>query len=362
MNISRKKRSEGIALIIVMIVILSLGILAGGFAYSMKVEMRLARNTSFEPELEWLGRSGVELARYVLSQSLLLPAEPWDSLNQKWAGGPAGTNDALAEISLLNNELAGGKFSVRITDLEGKFNINLINDGSTIILERALDLAGADPAEFPTIIDSFLDWRDPDDDPHLSGTESAGYLTQPNPGFSPHVAKNGPIDNINELLMIRGITQELFWGNIQSRYSSSLLPISSLSLNPPTGSSGAGLVDLFTPLSVGRININTASAEVLQILPGIDEGLAQGIITTRSGLDGVDGTDDDTPFANPAELINVPGMSRELVNQIQRFLSIRSFTFEVHVDAELNQYRRGFVAVLRRNNLRDIHVLHFYGK
>src|ERR1035438_10780625 len=57
-------RSEGgIALIIVMISIMVLTILAAGFAYSMKVETKLARNANSEAELEWLGRSGVEYAR-----------------------------------------------------------------------------------------------------------------------------------------------------------------------------------------------------------------------------------------------------------------------------------------------------------
>ena len=55
------------------------------------------------------------------------------------------------------------------------------------------------------------------------------------------------------------------------------------------------------------ININTASAQVLQLIPGIDPSLAQGIISTRAGLDGMDGTEDDMPFRTPGELINVPG-------------------------------------------------------
>src|SRR5207247_10194575 len=96
---------KGIALVSVMIVIVVPGILAGGFAYCMKDETRLAQSGSFEIELEWLGRSGVELGRYILSQSVNLPNEPWDSLSQKWAGGPKGTNEVLDAVSLDNNEL-----------------------------------------------------------------------------------------------------------------------------------------------------------------------------------------------------------------------------------------------------------------
>ena len=35
-------------------------------------------------------------------------------------------------------------------------------------------MAGADPAEISTISDSFLDWVDIDENPHLSGTRKPG--------------------------------------------------------------------------------------------------------------------------------------------------------------------------------------------
>ena len=67
----------------------------------MKVETRLAQNANSEQQMLWLGRSGVELARYVLSQHP--PNEPFDSLNQRWAGGPG----SLAESNgVLSSHLA----------------------------------------------------------------------------------------------------------------------------------------------------------------------------------------------------------------------------------------------------------------
>ncbi|MBO4797117.1 MAG: hypothetical protein J5553_07035, partial [Verrucomicrobia bacterium] len=67
----RSTRSQsGIALIIVLIVIVTLAVMASGFAWFMKVEMKLATNHLSDSELEWLGRSGVELARYVVGQPL----------------------------------------------------------------------------------------------------------------------------------------------------------------------------------------------------------------------------------------------------------------------------------------------------
>ena len=59
------KRKAGIALVIVLIIIASLVVIATGFAFSMGVEARLVRNTRYNPDLDWLGRSGVELARFI---------------------------------------------------------------------------------------------------------------------------------------------------------------------------------------------------------------------------------------------------------------------------------------------------------
>ena len=50
-----------------------------------------------------------------------------------------------------------------------------------------------------------------------------------------------------------------------------------------------GLVDLFTPLSGRLVNINTASVDALQVLPQIDENVAQAIRMARAGPDGVEG-------------------------------------------------------------------------
>jgi hypothetical protein len=130
-----------------------------------------------------------------------------------------------------------------------------------------------------------------------------------------------------------------------------------------TGAGSAGLADLFTPISTGMININTASAQVLQLLPGLDPSLAQAIVTTRAGLDGMEQTEDDVCFRTPGELINVPGMPPEVIQMGAGMFVTRSMTFEVIVDARIGQYRRQYVGVLRRNPaMRDVQTVLFHGR
>ena len=122
------------------------------------------------------------------------------------------------------------------------------------------------------------------------------------------------------------------------------------------------LVDLFTPISLGYININTANEEVLQLvpLPGDPAVTAASIVNMRVGLDGLDGTEDDEPFENVQQLQQVPGFSREAAANAARFMSVRSSTFEVRVTAEVRKQQRTLVAVLQRKDPKDIKILYTY--
>jgi type II secretory pathway component PulK len=354
---------SGIALIIVMISITVLSILAAGFAYSMKVETKLAQNSNSEQELYWLGRSGVEYARYILAAQMAISAEPYDSLNQIWAGGPGGvasTNSVLADIQMSDVPLGNGKFSIKIVDLERKVNINTANED---MLEQAFRLVGVDAGEIGPMASAILDWIDADDSTRINGAESDYYG-----GLAiPYEAKNAPIDDLSELLLIRGITPDVFWGGVASNHPPARMQVklgstfASGGMNTDEAVFPVGLHDLFTPLSSGRININTASSEALQMIPFVDEATAAEIIRARSGPDGADGTEDDTPFQNPGELINV-GLNNQVVGQITRVCDTRSRTFEVTVDADIAGYKRQFVAILGRNSPTDIQILSFYWK
>ena len=294
LHASRPSSQSGIALIIVLISIFVLAILAGGFATAMKTETKLARNANSETELEWLGRSGVEYARWILAQQLNIPAEPYDALNQVWAGGPGGfatSNSPLADVQR-EVHLGNGSFTWKITDLERKFNINLAVNNEDI-LRQACMVLGVDAGETPAIIGSIIDWVDKDSDLHIQGAETEYYQTL-NP---PYEAKNGAIDDLSELLLIKGMTPELYWGNSSTNHPPGAFQqqLNRFGVPVDAPSYPVGFVDIFTPISTGKININTASATTLQVL-GLDTLIADGIVSAREGED--DGTGQTGPFRN----------------------------------------------------------------
>lgn len=121
-----------------------------------------------------------------------------------------------------------------------------------------------------TIINSLKDWLDSGDDDAitgLNGAESDYYL-----GLDPpYECQNGPISHLDELMLVRGITPELYHG-LEGAFGLSGYATTVL------GPSGTGQNDYFT----GKININTAGLPVIAaLLPEGNEILAPQIIEYR---------------------------------------------------------------------------------
>jgi len=386
---------------IVMGFVLVLAVLASAFAINMKVEAILARNAKSEADVEWLCRSGVELAKYILSSDMANNQEqPWDSLNETWAGGSGdtnGINPLLNTLSLTNAGWApntvlgllfpeedpgpGVRCKIEIIDLERKYNINraaprTIQQQAEIgrwPLKNAFVLMGIDTSLHDYLTDGILDWCDVDDDHKINGAESDYYQSL----TPPYSAKNGPIDDLKELLLIRNITPKMYWGNRTNQLANSALTASPI----PTAEEEdedepdypVGLVDLYTPISVGYININTASLEVLQLLDGMDENRAAFIINLRNGFDGIPGTVDDEPFSTitgqgplipgTRALSQVPSFQTSAARaNAARFMSISSATFQVTVTAQMRSQTRTLIAVLSRKSPTEIPILYTYWK
>ncbi|MEY2789788.1 MAG: hypothetical protein RLZZ34_2931, partial [Verrucomicrobiota bacterium] len=332
-------RRRGVALLIVMLLTFAMAVIVTAFAYTMKVEGRLATRTQSESETEWMGRSGIEMAKWVLSLSRQIPGEQaYDGLNQFWAGGMGMTNVAdnpFEGVSLQDVPLGDGTISIEIVDAERYLNLNSIATRNPQLLELILQLCGSGAADSADISAAIRDWIDPNDDPAMGGGAESEFYRMLNP---PYIAKNGPIDDLSELLKIRGVTPQLYWGPRGG--GGPVLPS-----NGPGGrrtqatflgqsiSGTVGLVDVFSAVSSGQVNINTAPYPVLVMACGGDENIARNILEQRAGPDGVDGTYDDAPARGPhiARLQGVPALPNQ-GTPLAVFSTVSS-TFEVRVDA-----------------------------
>jgi len=310
-------RQRGVALLMVMLLIFAMAVIVTAFAYTMKVEGRLATRTQSESEMEWMGRSGIEMAKWVLSLSRQIPGEQtYDGLNQFWAGGVGPTNIAdnpFEGVSLKDVPLGDGTISIEIVDAERYLNINSIATRNPQLLELILQLCGAGASDSADVSSAIRDWIDPNDDSAMGGGAESDFYRMLNP---PYIAKNGPIDDLSELLKIRGISPQLYWG---PRSSGGLGASGGIGGGSGRGVDSAGrrvqstflgqgiagsvgLVDVFSAVSSGQVNINTAPYPVLVMACGGDENIARNIVEQRAGMDGVDGTYDDTPARGPQDI------------------------------------------------------------
>lgn len=165
----------------------------------------------------------------------------YDSLNDLWAD--------RGELNKRFQEWADHEVDIIITDETGRLNINALvrpNGEYNGSVQRALLRLLRGPAfgltdeQAQDILDAIKDWIDKDDEPTRFGAESSYYKEQ---GLE-RGAKNGPLDFLEELLMVKGVNEALFYGK-EGR---------------------AGLRDFLRLRGTERVNINTAPAEILQAL------------------------------------------------------------------------------------------------
>src|SRR5262249_17334562 len=123
------------------------------------------------------------------------------------------------------------------------------------LLDKLLSTLGVDKQQRDIITDSVEDWRDANDTHRANGAESDEDLKLP----VPYRARNANLQDVTELLPIKGVTPELFYG----------------------GGDQPGLVDLVTVRSRGTVNINTAPKIILQAV-GMSEAEIDDVLQSRT--------------------------------------------------------------------------------
>lgn len=231
--IPRRPRVErGFALLAVLMVLALLGVVGAEFAYSMRLEASAVRAWRDGIAATHLAEAAVEQAvREIVADSQYVGLGEAGVLTFYTRGRTARPRLERDKVAL-----GSGHFSYRISDEQARLDLN----GATPDrLDRLLRQLGLDKRARDEIVDSLMDWRDPNDEHRLHGAESDDYyLKLP----IPYRARNANLDSVNELLQIRGVTATLFRGT----------------------EGKPGLVDFVTVKSQGQVNINTASEQVLR--------------------------------------------------------------------------------------------------
>jgi type II secretory pathway component PulK len=265
--------SRGVALLMVLWVMVFLTVIVSEFAHSMRVEVNITRNFKEEAEALSLSEAGLNLAFAEILKDSDYTASDKD-------GDVIFVKKEIMKEQIENKtirwgiKLGEGSIKYSITDEDSKININ---NASRDTIIKLLELSGVEAGELrDTIADSIEDWRDDDSLHRLNGAEEDYYMGLP----SPYRCKNGNFDTVEELLMVKGMTPEIFYGNVE---------IASASPRNDNEESEngkyTGIYQYITVMGSGTINLNTAPELLLRIVKGDEE--AKNIISKREENNGV---------------------------------------------------------------------------
>ncbi len=289
------------ALIVAIWIIGLLSLLIGSFAFQAHLEARITSYYRKRLQAETLAKAGVERARVLLVDSLAarrrLGSDPtaeeqekpfWEAARQLARGMP---------LRNLVDPLGPGKIHLTILPEQARFNINRLHETDWA---RILEMCQVPERLWDGLIDAFMDWIDPDNEVRLDGAE-ADYYIDLDPPYRP---RNGDIESIAELLLIKGFTPEIVYGGMPAEAH-------------PDDPVMTGLADLFTTVGDGKINVNAAARRVLMALPGIDEQTAQDIIYEREGAFLEEWQREDAGFRDVANFEQrFPGLAADLKERI----------------------------------------------
>ena len=258
------KSERGIALFLVLWVMALLTVIAGEFCYAMRTEVNITRNFKEETQTYYIAVSGLSLAIGELVVNEFVPRQ---------VKAPAGGEEPEDIRWRINTDIPAipfgdGQFKVERENESGKVNLNRAGES---LLKMMLNNFKIEDTDKNIIVDSIMDWRDKDNFRRANGAEDDYYLSLP----QPYKCKNGDFTSIEELLLVRGVTPEIFYGGLKDMVA--------VYQDKETGTERDNLRR--AGFDFNRININAASPRMLRALPRMTGDMVQAIMKYREKKD-----------------------------------------------------------------------------
>ncbi len=223
--------------------------------------------------LHFIAEAGVKKA---IIEVIKDPEKGYTSLKDNWNNNPGAFKDIKVnngEFSIYYNyidELSGmTEIRYGLVDEERKININYIDQGALKrLFKTVLNFGDIEAQELAA---SIVDWRDNDSllSIPLGSAEDSYYRSR----RYAYEAKDAPFDILDEVVLVKDMNMETF----------------------------GRLKNYITTYGSGKININTASKEVLLSL-GLNKVLVDKILFFRRGKDNMSFTQDDKIFKTTSEI------------------------------------------------------------
>jgi general secretion pathway protein K len=311
--------NRGVALILVLLLISIIIAITIQLTITTRSELYEAANLRDSIKLLYIAKSGFNMGEALLYED----DKDVDSPHDDWAKLVL----LSAQSSILFDK---GHFQLNIVDESGKIQINQLitnngyNEKIKEMLLRLLNLPefNLEEPEASDIVDAIKDWIDEDDEKTEFGAENAYYQGLEHP----YQCKNGKLDCLEELLMIKGITRDLFYGTDES----------------------PGIAAFLTLHGEGKININTALTVILRVLdPEITEEMVSDMDEYRKN--------EDNNLTDISWYKNVTGMATISIDP--ELITTKSNVFKIVSAGYFDNMTKTVTGIVDRTNTDAIKIL-----
>ena len=304
---------SGVAMLVALVIVVLLVAIIVEFDYGTRVAITTAGTFRDGVQATYLAKSGVRAAQAILKADARRK-EAYDATTELWA------------TPLPPYPVGGGFVSAEITDESGKLNVNLLQKASDSdyqtklkpIWQRLFKVLEIEP----DVVDAIRDWVDENDLTEGVYGAEAGYYERLVP---PYTCKNGPLDTISEIRLIKGITHEVY----------------------KKLTTGCGGKPCLTVAPTDKVNVNTVSVEVCQALDDrLNEEYCKDLVESRP----IEGIDSEGDF--PASWTGLGNIRFTL----KPLITISSSYFSIQARGEVHETQRVVEAMVKRQG-QNVEVL-----
>ncbi len=271
---ARGRTPEGFALVAVLWVTAILAAIATGYATMARLQGQEALHALTSARQAYLLQSALakgehELRKYKLNQHLLARKDEIESVSEKSLGLWWPRHEAY-RIRLEDTNMA-----VRLVGNTGKLDVNSLDYARWESILAACGMESS--AEITALANSIADWIDEDTNFGIGGAENDYYQSLD----TPYLCKDGPLESIEELLLVKGVTPELYYGTAERPGLSELLDVGG---------------------SEDKLDINSASPRAFLIIKGLSPETLAELETIRKAAP-------ITRLADLADVLSVEAMA-----------------------------------------------------
>jgi general secretion pathway protein K len=318
---------RGVALVITLLIVTLVAVVVLDVNYLMRVDVHAAANFRDGMRSYYMAKSGVSLTQELFSRNL----QEFEELKNTLLLG--GTHTL---------PMGDGSVTIRVVDETGKINVNALtleavpnqatapaqprqgpNEPPPVspwiqITQDLFQRLGVDPI----LVGALIDWIDIDDIPTGAGGAEGHYYRSLE---KPYTARNGPMETIGEMRLVRGFTDEVWLKLGAKRIGGVVDPATNLYLTVLPASQGGW-----------KVNLNTAPVLILNSLTREVGQFAEAIVRRRT----------QARIDKMTDLQQL-GISGEAVQDFQRLGTLQPVFCSVQAHGTVGEMEKQITALLR---------------